>query len=163
MQEIKTSDFLYIVEHQVMVEQFFSDKKEFLEMLYDAFAKNVNIVYDIFAFVAKEMNIPEVPFSSEDCSISVGQITENETMTLMVFPETDENNTTLCRFIIIVSKDDNPSDARWFTVERGAIGNDYIICEWAKDSEGELYHINYGKAPDDGAELFDKMEELFNS
>lgn len=160
MREITTSEFMCIVEHQAMVEQFFAEKKEFVELLHDAYANKFNVVYEFFKYVAEDMKITEMPFLEEDCDLSVGQACENMTVALMELPITEVNNTTECRFIMVASNDSDPGKARWFTVEKGAVGDEYILCEWAKNSEGELYHINYGKAPEGGVELLDKIVEM---
>lgn len=150
----------YYFEHKLLPKYYFEDTEPFLTEMLDAYGSDGNnLLYDMISDMAKKREI-DLLFDEEQYKVKIYQLEEDEFMIKISLPEPQES--TLCSHIYLLFSVDDLSNKRYFTIELLEIKRKrkyYCLCEW----EPSGFHVNHGYLPKSGAQIEDKIIELFKN
>ncbi len=138
----------YYLEHVLLPELFYGDKKEFIDALLD---EGRNLLYKFIESICKENGI-ECQYKSNQYKTITYGLGGGYQMVKAMFPEPEKAS--LCSKAYFVF-DETFKKIKYFTIEKSfAKGNKSIfyLCTWNEN----LQHINYGQVPN-GIEEQDRV------
>lgn len=142
----------FLFEHRILPGWLFGNTHDFVLQLIMDQEKYLMEILELCCEYAKSN-----PYcKAEDFGVIVGHEGTDRVMVFVIMPE-PEGEPECSR--VFICFDENFKNAHYVTLETREEGG-AILGEWAPDENGQLAHREYGPAPEDSGEMYEKVKEI---